>query len=108
MIAITGLSDSILLSGGVFMSVIGLLWEDPKIVSAETLWNTILIQGKTGTKKSEVISEFPLMKIKRQVAPGEVSFSPKRTALFLTRKFESINYHISAHRAVLQRSPGGK
>lgn len=47
------------------------------------------------------------MKIKRQAVPGEVSFSPKRTELFLTRKFKSINYHISAHRALLERSPEG-
>lgn len=47
------------------------------------------------------------MKIKRQAAPGEVSFSPKRTELFLTWKFESINYHISAHRALLERSAKG-
>lgn len=47
------------------------------------------------------------MKIKREAAPCEVSFSPKRAELFLTWKFESINYHISAHRALLERSPEG-
>jgi len=60
MIAIIGLSDSILLSWGIFMAIIGLLWEDLKIVIAETLWNATLVQGLAGSKRFQVVSESPL------------------------------------------------
>jgi hypothetical protein len=43
------------------------------------------------------------MKIKSQVTPGEVSFSPKRTKLFLTRRLESINYHSSSHKSFFEK-----
>lgn len=54
------------------MTIIGLLWEDPTIVIAETLWNATLVQRYAGTKIPELVSKYPLMEIKRQASSGEV------------------------------------
>lgn len=71
MIAIICLSESIWLSWGIFMTIIGLLWEDPTIVIAETLWNATLVQRYAGSKIPELVSKYPLMDIKRQDFSGE-------------------------------------
>lgn len=74
MIAIICLSESIWLSWEIFMTIIGLLWEDPTTVIAETLQNATLVQRYAGSKIPELVSKYPLMEIRRRASTGEAFY----------------------------------